>query len=378
MVRLDCSGTELRSTFGNGSLTAKIGFRIGMEFDSGMKTENAKPKCFWRTELSHRSRFASELAVVAFQLPIAVALFCLPFAPFSYALAAAGVTDRAAGSPPNEDIRRPEVARRLFDSWKQPFKPFRIAGNIHYVGTAGVSSFLITTPEGHILIDTGFADTLPLVLTNITTLGHDWRRIKFLLASHAHVDHVGGHALLKEFTGATVCLSAADAALAARGGRNDYSPFAQEVMIYDPVKAGRIVRDGETISLDGASLTAHLTPGHTQGATTWTMRVLEDGQPMNVVFFSSLSLVEGTKLRDNKVFPGIVEAYRESLAKLKKLPCDIFLAPHGGAFVLAEKLARLQRGERPNPFIDHNALKEVIETTEKALATQLIISLPKN
>ncbi len=342
-----------------------------------MHTENAIQKGFQGVRFSHRPRYISSLAAAVCRLPVVVALFWLSFAPFSAAFAAARTTDSAAGSPAGEDIRRPEVARRLFDTWKQPFKPFRIAGNIHYVGTVGVSSFLITTPEGNVLIDTGFADTLPLVLTNITSLGHDWRHIKLLLASHAHVDHVGGHARLKELTGATVCLSAADAALAASGGRGDYSPFAQEVMVYEPVKAGRIVRDGETISLGGASLTAHLTPGHTQGATTWTMRIVEDGQPMNVVFFSSLSLVEGTKLRDNVVFPGIVEAYRESLSRLKTIPCDIFLAPHGGAFVLAEKLARLQSGERPNPFIDPKALKEVIEATEKALATQLLLSPSK-
>ena len=176
---------------------------------------------------------------------------------------------------------------------------------------------------------------------------------------------------MKELTGATIVMSEADAALLARGGREDFSPFPAELLAYRPAQADRIVRDGDTVTLGGVMLTAHLTPGHTRGATTWTTRVADAGRELDVVFFSSLSLVEGTRVRDNPIYPGIVADYRESLAKLKKLRCDIFLAPHGEMFGLANKADRLQRGEQPNPFIDAHALAATIAATELALKQAL-------
>ena len=286
---------------------------------------------------------------------------------FRYVKVPSSDSSAPAPSANKQDIRDRTVARRLFESWKVPCPPFRIAGNIHYVGASGVSSFLITTPEGHILIDTGFEDTVPLIQTNIAALGFQWRDIKLLLASHAHVDHVGGHARMKELTGATIVMSEADAALLARGGRDDFSPFPADLLIYPVAKADRIVRDGEMVTLGGITLTCHLTPGHTQGATTWTMRADNAGRPLDVMFFSSLSLVEGTRLRGNPIYPRIVEDYRSSLSKLKALPCDLFLAPHGGAFALMEKAARLKRGEQPNPFIDPKALPDALAAVEAAL-----------
>ena len=269
------------------------------------------------------------------------------------------------------DIHDPEVARKLFDSWKAPFPPFRILGNVYYVGLSGVSSYLITTPAGHILMDTAFDDTVPLLQANIAALGFDWRDIKFILASHAHVDHTGAHARMKDLTGAVIVMSEADAALLARGGREDFSPFPAELLAYRPAQTDRIVCDDDQVTLGGVTFTAHLTPGHTQGATTWTTRLAEGGRELDVMFFSSLGLVEGTRLRDNSIYPGIVAGYRESLAKLRKLPCDIFLAPHGEMFGLADKAERLKRGEQPNPFIDTQALSAILATTERVLAEAL-------
>jgi metallo-beta-lactamase class B len=262
--------------------------------------------------------------------------------------------------------------KRVFESWKAPCDPFRIAGNVYYVGASGVSAFLITTPEGHVLIDTGFEETVGVIRTNMTRLGFKFEDVKLLLASHAHVDHVGGHALMKELTGVKIVMSEADAALLASGGTNDIGPMSSDPMAaYRPARADRIVRDGDIVSLGGVTLTCHLTPGHTRGATTWTMPVEEDGRRLNVVFFSSLRLLDGTRLCGNPKYPTLVEDYRATFVKLRALPCDIFLAPHGGMFGMADKAVRAAKGERPNPFIDRESLLKAVSAAEKAVNEQL-------
>jgi metallo-beta-lactamase class B len=268
--------------------------------------------------------------------------------------------------------------KRLFDSWKAPCDPFRVVGSIHYVGASGVSAFLLTTKEGHILIDTGFEETVGVIRTNVTRLGFSIKDIKYLLASHAHVDHVGGHALMKELTGATLVMSEADAALLASGGKDDIGPTpSEQMMSFRPARADRIVREGDIISLGGVKLTCHLTPGHTRGATTWSTEVEENGGKLHVVFFSSLSLLDGTRLLNNPRAPHLVEDYRATFAKLRVLPCDIFLAPHGSMFGMSDKAARLARGEQPNPFIDREALRSVVASTEKAVEAQLAKEQPQ-
>jgi metallo-beta-lactamase class B len=267
----------------------------------------------------------------------------------------------------------PELAasRVLFDSWKKPAPARRLVGNIHYVGASGISSFLITTPAGHILLDTGFEDTVPLIQRSVEQLGFKVGDIKLILGSHAHNDHTGGHALMKKLTGAAIVSSAADARLLETGGDDDFSPYPKALMLYTPVKADRIVRDGESVSLGGVTLTAHLTPGHTRGATTWTMEVDDAGTKRRVVFFSSLSIVEGTSLVRQPPYPGIVDDFRTSLAKLQALPCDIWLSPHGGQFAMAAKLGRLERDEKPNPFIDPEGWKRLLGTLERSFQRQL-------
>jgi len=261
--------------------------------------------------------------------------------------------------------------RQLFESWKAPCDPVHIAGPIYYVGATGVSAFLLTTPEGHVLIDTGFEETVGVIRTNVTRLGLRWQDIKLILASHAHLDHVGGHALMKELTGGKIIMSEADAALLASGGREDFGPTADPQMSYRPVQADRIVRDGERVSLGGVTLQCHLTPGHTRGATTWSVQITEAGKKLDVVFFSSVSLLDGTQVLNNPKYPRLVEDYRTTLAALRKLPCDIFLAPHGGMFGLGDKAARLKKGEVPNPFIDRTPLLEAVGAAEKALDAQV-------
>jgi len=269
----------------------------------------------------------------------------------------------AAESPPVPAFTNVAL-NKVFQSWNQPFKPLRIIGNVHYVGASGVSSYLITSPEGHVLIDTGFEQTVPIIRENVKKLGFRMEDIKFILASHAHVDHAGGHALVKELTGARIVMSEADAALLASGGKDD---FMDEVMPYRPVRADRIVRDGEQIKLGNIVLTAHLTPGHTKGCTTWTMVAEDGGQRHNVVFFGSTSVL--AKLVNNAKYPEIARDYAATFRKLKALPCDVFLAPHASFFGLEEKAQQVGAGK--NPFVDAKAFQKYIATAEQNFLKQL-------
>ena len=263
--------------------------------------------------------------------------------------------------------------KRLFDSWRAPVPPQQLIGNVYYVGASGVSSYLITTSEGHILLDTGFADTVPIIQRSVEQLGFRLADVKIILSSHAHVDHVGGHARMKELTGAQIYMSAADARTLASGGADDYIQWPKETILYTPVAADHLVADGERVTLGGVTLTAHLTPGHTRGATTWTMDVLDRGITRHVVFFSSASINPGTRLLDNPLYPDFVYDFETTFSKLAALPCDVFFAPHGGQFAMAEKFARLQRAEGENPFIDPAGWKKLLGESERAFREQLAV-----
>jgi len=268
-----------------------------------------------------------------------------------------------------------DAVKKLFDSWKAPVPPRHLVGGIHYVGAIGVSSYLITTPEGHILLDTGFAETVPIILRGVEQLGFKPADIKFILSSHAHIDHVGGHALMKQtLGGAQVVASAADARVLESGGADDFIPFPRETILYTPVKVDRIVADGESISLGGVVLTAHLTPGHTRGATTWTIQVPANGaRPWDVVFFSSASINAGTRLLHNPLYPEIATDLAATFARLRALPCDIFFAPHGGQFAMADKFARLDRGEGSAALVDPAGWRKLLDAAEKAFRDQLAL-----
>jgi metallo-beta-lactamase class B len=258
-----------------------------------------------------------------------------------------------------------------FRAMNRPFRPFRIIGNIYYVGASDVASFLIATPEGHILINSGFEATVPLIREGVRKLGFRFEDIKVLLNNHAHVDHAGGHAALKKQSGARIVMSGEDAALLARGGRGDFLPASDEVVGYEPARADRVVRDGDEVTLGGVTLTAHLTPGHTRGCTTWTMRIEEDGKRRDVVFHGGTAILPGVRLVDHPTYPGIVEDCERTFRVLKSLPCDVFLAPHGSQFGLREKARRLSAGERPNPFIDPEGYRTFVARGEEAFRRQL-------
>jgi metallo-beta-lactamase class B len=244
-------------------------------------------------------------------------------------------------------------------AWNQPVQPFRIIGSIYYVG-AHVSSFYIRTPQGAILLDGGLPETAPMIEKNIAELGFSINDVKFLLNSHAHYDHSGGLAELKKRSGAKMVASKRDTPVL-NSGQGQFGAFP-------PVHVDRIIGEGETVQLGGVTLTAHITPGHTKGCTTWTMPVIDSGKTYQVVFYCSTSVVD--KLVNNSAYPDIVADYERSFAKLFKMPCDVFLAPHAEFFNLDEKRKQLDAGKL-NAFVDAKEMDRFIDTSEQAFRKRL-------
>jgi metallo-beta-lactamase class B len=244
--------------------------------------------------------------------------------------------------------------------WSRPVAPFHIIGNIYYVGTEDIAIFLIVTPKGDILIDGGLAKTVPLIERNIATLGFKLSDVKIMLNSHAHFDHAAGLAQIKRDSGAMLYASTGDAPILERGfitfGPSANAPFP-------PVKVDAIVRDGEQVSIGGAVLTAHLTPGHTPGCTSWTMPVSENGAAHTAIFYCSTS-VAGNPLVNNTEYPQIVSDYRSSFAKLRAIKADVFLGPHALFFDPQKKLAAAWPGG-PNPFVDPGELQRFVNASER-------------
>lgn len=254
-----------------------------------------------------------------------------------------------------------EAIREAVQGWSLPFEPRRIIGNIYYVGTNLISSFLIVTPAGNILLDTGHVELLPQVAANIAKLGFKLQDVKILLNSHAHFDHCGGFAELKRRTNATVVASKLDGELMSRGGKGDF--YWGDDLPYEPVKPDRMIADGERVELGGTSLTAHLTPGHTKGCMSWTMRVKEDSKEYDVIFLCGLT-ASPYKLTNNDKYPNIVEDERNTLQKLRGMHADVMLASHGFYFDLEGKAVR-QKAGAPNPFVDPGELGRHVAEMEK-------------
>lgn len=244
-------------------------------------------------------------------------------------------------------------------SWNQPVEPFRIARNLYYVGARDITSYLITTPKGHIVIDGGFVETAPMIVASIRKLGFRVEDVKILLSSHAHYDHAGGLAELKRITGATFYASAGDIPQLARGGLDD--PQFGNRFPFPPVRADRIVRHSQKISLGGTTLTAHITPGHTRGCTTWTMKA--GGH--DVVFLGSPSVPSDYRLVGNPAYPDAVSDYRRQFEILRSLECDIFLASHGSFFDLEKKRALLHGDGKANPFVDREGYHQFVTSAER-------------
>src|SRR5690349_6158927 len=222
-------------------------------------------------------------------------------------------------------------------SWTEPFPPHRIAGNLYYVGTRGLASYLITTPEGHILINSSLESSVPLIRTSTEKLGFRFSDVKILLVSHAHWDHNAGSALVTELTGARYMVMEQDVAVTEDGGKSDFQYGNVPSSRYKPTHVDHTLRDGEEVKLGGTVLTAHLTPGHTKGCTTWTMKVQENGKLYDVVIVGSPNVNPGYKLVQNSLYPQIASDYERTFRVMTALPCDIFLGAHGSYFDMETK-----------------------------------------
>jgi metallo-beta-lactamase class B len=257
-------------------------------------------------------------------------------------------------------VRKPGVPLEML-TWDRDFPAHQVAGNIYFVGRKNVGIFLITSPQGHILLDSGFEASVPAVQASVERLGFRFQDIKYLLASHAHIDHVQGHARVRALTGARVLASEQDAPFIRSGGQDD--PNFGNRYRWAPCPIDQVVRDGDTVTLGDIVMTAHLTPGHTPGATTWTTRVREGGRDLRVVFFPSGNVLPGTRLVGNTAYPTIAGDFARSFAVWKALPCDVFLAAHGAFYGLDAKYPRLAQGGE-NPFIDPAGFRQTIADLE--------------
>ena len=250
--------------------------------------------------------------------------------------------------------------------WNGPIAPFRITSNIYYVGTNFLASYLITTPQGDILINPDFEQSVPVIHKSVEKLGFRFSDIKIILISHAHDDHAAGAALAKKLSGAQLMVMDADVPEVANGGAGDFQYKSK----WTPTKVDHVLHDGEQVKLGGAALTAHLTPGHTKGCTTWTTDVKEGGRSYHVVIVGSPNVNDGYKLVGNKLYPQIASDYEKTFRVLKSLPCDIFLGAHGSYFDMDQKLKRL-RPNGPNPFIDPAGYRAYVNEREEAFRKEL-------
>lgn len=248
-------------------------------------------------------------------------------------------------------------------AWTRPFEPFRILGNVHYVGTEGLSAYLITGPRGHVLIDGGLPQSAPQIAANIRTLGFRLRDVKYLLINHGHYDHAGGLAELKRLTGAKLLASAGDKA-DLEAGRTIGRP---ELDGFPPVKVDRLIRDGERVRLGPITLTSILTPGHTAGSTSWSTRAAGK----RVLFASSIS-VAGQKLVGDRAYPTAAADLKSTFAKLRAIPADVYLNFHGEGFDLANKRAR-QRAGQADAFVDPAELARRVDAAERAFSAELAV-----
>ena len=262
-------------------------------------------------------------------------------------------------------------------AWTAPFPPFRIAGNLYYVGSADLASYLIVTPQGDILINSNLESSVPQIRKSVEELGFRFSDIRILLISHGHYDHCAGSAEMKHLTGARYFVMDADVPVVESGGRDDFNYAADKSMWFPPAHVDRVLHDGDHVQLGGTVLVAHLTAGHTKGTTTWTMEENEAGRRLHVVIVGSPNVNPGYKLVGNTKYPQIAADYQHGFQVLRGLKCDVFLGAHGGYFGLQQKFARWKAGD-PNAFIDPQGYRSYIDDREQAFEAELKRQSGKN
>jgi metallo-beta-lactamase class B len=254
--------------------------------------------------------------------------------------------------------------------WTHPHAPFRIAGNLYYVGSDDLASYLIATPQGLILINSNLESSPALIEKSVEQLGFHYRDVKILLISHSHWDHCAGSAEVIRKTGAKYYVMDADVPVVESGGANDFQYGKTASSHFPSTHVDRALHDGDTVSLGGTVLTAHLTPGHTKGTTTWTLDEKEGGRILHVVIVGSPNVNPGYKLVGNTLYPQIASDYEKGFAELKALPCDVFLGAHGAYFDMAAKYEKWRAGDK-DAFVDPAGYKAYVAERQQAFETEL-------
>ena len=267
-----------------------------------------------------------------------------------------------AFAQPAASINNPE--------WTKPFPPFKIIGNIYWVGTWDLSTYLIVTPQGNILINTGLEETNGQIKDNIERLGFQLSDTKILTATHGHFDHVAGLLDLKRRSGAKVVMSELDAELLESGGKTDFRWGEDPGARFQPVKVDQRLKDGDKITLGGTVLTAHHHPGHTKGATSFTLDVREGGKTYRVILANLGSINPGVKVNGMPKYPGIAADYARTFHDQKEMKVDVFLASHAAQFKLHEKYKPGDDYDA-NRFVDPQGYKTAVERLEKTYSDQL-------
>lgn len=258
---------------------------------------------------------------------------------------------------------------RAQGDWHEPFPAHKVAGNLYYVGTRGLASYLITSPEGHIVINASFERSVPLIRKSIESLGFKFTDVKVLLTSHAHNDHAEGTALFKELSGAKVMVMKGDEGIIESGGQGDFQYTNEN---WKPCKVDRVLKDGDEVKVGPAVVTARHTPGHTRGCTTWTMKVREGGKELLAVVVGSPNVNPGYQLVGGVKYPEMAADFARSFRIWKELPADLFLGAHGLYYDMEGKYARLKKGTaKTNPFIDPEGYRAYIADREQAYLKNL-------
>jgi metallo-beta-lactamase class B len=250
---------------------------------------------------------------------------------------------------------------RHIPSWFKATPPERIIGPVSYVGTEGIGAYLIASPRGHILIDGGMPSSAKKIERSIRQLGEDPANIRYLLVSHAHIDHVGTLSHFKKLSGAKVVVLDKEQSLLESGGREDYLWYLAKIpfLLYDPVKADIVLKDGEDRNFSGHRFTAIHTPGHTRGSTTWVTEIPHNGKRYKLVFGGATTLLPGTRLAKNSSYPGIDRDFLKTFRILDMFKADLFLSNHAHFFDFENKrIAARTLG--PDAYIDPKGFSEIL------------------
>jgi metallo-beta-lactamase class B len=253
--------------------------------------------------------------------------------------------------------------------WNKPQAPFRIFGNSYYVGTHNLSSVLITSKAGHVLIDGDLPESAKQIVGNIRSLGFRIEDVKIILNSHVHFDHAGGIAELQRISGARVIASEWSAAVMKHGGVGRDDPQYGVLNPIPPIANVQVLQNAETIRIGDIAMTAHLTPGHTPGGTSWTWTSCEGNICHDMVYADSLSPVsaDGFKFSGSREYPHALEDFEKSFAFLEAAPCDILITTHPEASDLWDRLEARQKGTSPDPLIDSGACRQLAENSRERL-----------